>query len=244
MSNKKIRIHAFLAQAGVASRRKSEQMVIEGKVMVNGKPATVGQTLDPEDDHVTVEGQIITNKTSSVVYLVNKPLGYVSTTSDELGRKTVLNMLPTDITKKHRLYPVGRLDIDSQGLILVTNNGQLAQRLTHPSFEHQKVYQVILDRRASKDAIEHLKKGVRLKEGFAVPDAVSVIDSGDNELGTVLEITLHEGKNRQVRRMMHRIGYEVEQLTRTQLGPFHLDDLDGQNYLEVTDQVKQHFPQL
>lgn len=239
-----IKLQAFLAQQGIASRRKSEELIEQGVVTVNGQPAHIGQRINPAVDYVNVGGKTITttDSTDLVYFLVNKPVGYVSTTSDELGRRTVLNLLPTETTQKYRLFPVGRLDIDSQGLILLTNDGQLTQQLTHPSFNHQKTYQVLVEGTPSTKAIEHLKRGVKLKEGYTKPDAFEVMDYQDNN--TWLELVIHEGKNHQVRRMMERIGYPVIELIRTAIGPLTLDMLENDRYIQLSpDEIATFFAQ-
>jgi 23S rRNA pseudouridine2605 synthase len=223
-----IKIHAFLASQGIASRRKAEEMVAEGRVLVNDVPATIGQRIDPSVDVVKLDGQPITNQKETLRYfLVNKPIGYISTTSDELGRKNVLDILPA---MAERLYPVGRLDMESQGLMLLTNDGDLAYKLTHPKFEVPKTYEVTLDRSMSENAFEHLSRGVRLKDGFA---ATKHLDYAFPDRQDIIIITITQGRNRQVRRMVERVGYEVTKLVRTDLGPFFLDQLEGKPYLEI-----------
>lgn len=231
-----VKLQAFMAQFGVASRRKSELLIAEGGVQVNGQTAHVGQRIDPNFDVVKVKGRAInpTHAPDLVYFLVNKPVGYVSTTSDDQGRRTVLDLLPKNITSEFRLFPVGRLDIDSQGLLLLTNDGELAQQLTHPSYQHQKTYEVLVAGIPSRKALEHLERGVRLKEGYSKPDKIQVLhQDGDN---TWIELTIHEGRNHQVRRMMDRIGYPVLDLIRTKMGPFELDALDEERYIKLSAQ--------
>lgn len=228
MTQDTVKIHAFLASKGVASRRKAEAMVAEGKVQVNDAPATIGQRIDPTKDEVKVNGQKISAQPEHLLYyLVNKPAGYVSTTSDELGRKNVLSVLPQT---KERLYPVGRLDMESEGLMLLTNDGDLAYKLTHPKFQIEKTYQVTLDRDISEKAFDHLSKGVRLKDGFADTKHLEYARPGYFD---VINITITQGRNRQVRRMLERVGYEVEKLVRTKMGPFSLEQLGGKPYIEI-----------
>lgn len=228
MTDSSIKIHAFLAHNGIASRRKAEQLVAEGKVVVNGTPATIGQRIDPANDAVIVDGKHVGSNDQTLRYfLVNKPAGFVSTTSDELGRKNVLNLLPK---MEERLYPVGRLDMESEGLILLTNDGDLAYKLTHPKFQVEKTYEVTIDRDMSESAFEHLARGVKLKDGFAETQQFEFTfpDRFD-----VLNITITEGRNRQVRRMFERVGYEVVKLVRTKMGEFELDQLEDKQYLEI-----------
>lgn len=228
-----IKLHAYLAQMGLTSRRKAEVLIGEGRVKVNNQTAVIGQRINPQADQVTVDGKTITQSSAHRYFLVNKPVGYVSTVSDEHGRQTVLNLLPHI---KDRIYPVGRLDIDSQGLMLLTNDGELTHQLTHPSYQVAKTYHVQFDRQPSDAALNHLRRGVQLKDGWTQPAQVEPVSHteavapGNNWYA----ITIHEGRNRQVRRMVERVGYEVKQLIRVQMGPFHLDDLEGEKYCEVT----------
>lgn len=223
-----IKIHAFLASKGIASRRKAEELVAAGKVTIDGQVAKVGQRIDPKTATVMVEGKPVDTKTSEFVYfLINKPVGYVSTTSDELGRKTVLDLLPP---QTERLYPVGRLDIDSEGLMLITNDGDLAYKMTHPKFEMEKTYQITLDRDISEKAFDHLYRGVRLKEGIAHIKKIEFVDADRLDM---LNITITEGRNRQVRRMLERVGYDITKLVRTHMGPFTLETLGKNRYQKV-----------
>lgn len=223
-----VKIHAYLASKGIASRRKAEAIVGEGKVTVNGVVATIGQRINPETDEVSVEGKPLTHTTENLRYfLVNKPVGYVSTTSDELGRKNVLQLVPK---LSGRLYPVGRLDMESQGLMLLTNDGDLAYKLTHPKFEVEKTYQITLDRNISEDAFDHLYRGVKLKDGLV---ATKRLEFTEPDRLDMLNITVTEGRNRMVRRMLERVGYDIIKLVRIQLGPFTLAQLEGKQYLEI-----------
>lgn len=228
------KLQAALAHAGVASRRQAESLIAAGQVTVNGQTAHLGQRIDPAQDVVKVQQKTISLQPQQPLYiLVNKPAGYVSTTADELGRPTVLELLPPELTQE-RLYPVGRLDIDSQGLLLLTNDGQLAYRLTHPKFEIAKTYQVTLDRGISELALAHLQRGVKLKDGWAKPQSVlgptlEVARPGSTEL----QVTITEGRNRQVRRMLERVGYQVTILERVKFGPWSLEDLDGQVFKKI-----------
>ena len=224
-----MKLQKFIAHAGIASRRKAEEMITEGRVQVNNQPAHIGQVIDPTQDTVAVDGKPVAEPEALRYFLIDKPIGIISTTSDELGRETVLKLLPKI---RERLYPVGRLDQDSSGLMLLTNDGALANTLTHPRYEVAKTYQVIVAGIPSDAAIAQLERGVKLKEGYTQPAVIEVVDG--NTGTTTLEITIKEGKNHQVRRMMERVGYEVVELERITLGPFTLDQLDGKPYLELT----------
>lgn len=224
-----------MADVGISSRRKAEVMISEGKVRVNGKVATIGQRVDSDQDQVEYGGQILNPRVEKRYFIVNKPVGVVSTTSDELGRPTVLSLLPEDIQKDKtlRLFPVGRLDIDSSGLLLLTNDGGLTQRLTHPKYEITKTYHVRLDRRPSSLALSRLQKGVRLSDGWAHVQAFSRLKNY-HEDQIWFELVVTEGRNRLIRRIWERLGYNVEELIRVAMGPLHLDQLQGKNYQEIS----------
>ncbi len=228
MTNPTIKLQKFLSSAGVASRRKAEELIASGQVRVNNVLATIGQRVDPSHDQIKVANQIITDQGKKLYYLVHKPRGVITTTSDDLNRQTVLSLIPSLAVK---LYPVGRLDQDSEGLILLTNDGDLAYRLTHPKFGIKKTYQVQLDREPSQQAITHLKSGVKLSDGWAKPHDLKALDKESGQVW--YELSVSEGRNRLVRRMWERVGYEVKRLVRTQLGPFTLDQLAGQTWLKV-----------
>ena len=225
-----IKIHKFLANAGISSRRAAEKLIAAGKVSVNGQTAEIGQRIDPTRDKILYRGQPV-EEVEFKYYLINKPAGVVTTTRDELGRNTVLSILPKNITKSMRLYPVGRLDKDSEGLLLVTNDGGFTHLLTHPSHLITKTYRILVDREPTHKALEHLKRGVKLKEGYTEPAEVEIEDN--SERGTWLTMTIKEGKNRQVRRMMERVGYDTIRLIRTKFGPYELSELQNQSWIEI-----------
>lgn len=217
-----------MANAGVASRRKSEELIKLGKVRVNGRPAKIGERVT-NNDVIVVNGKQILSAVSFVYYLVNKPLGVVTTTSDELGRTEITKLIPKT---PYRLYPVGRLDIDSTGLVLLTNDGELAQKLSHPRYAVIKTYQIEVDGSITPAALKHLERGVRLKEGYTNPSVVKVIEK--SEVHSKLTLSIDQGWNRQVRRMMERVGYTVRSLKRIQFGPFSINDLAGKLFTQVS----------
>jgi 23S rRNA pseudouridine2605 synthase len=232
-----MKIHAFLAKAGIASRRKAEELVADGKVEVNGQTAQVGQRVVLHKDVVSLEGKKISLEEPVTTYLIYKPVGYVSSTQDELHRKTVMDFLKENLPKDTvlpRLYPVGRLDLESEGLMILTNDGEFTQRFTHPSFEVPKTYRISVDGQPTEKALRHLEKGVMLKEGLTAPAQVEVISTEPSS--SVLEITIHEGRNQQVRRMLRRVGYEVTRLIRVKMGEYTVEDLEGKpiHALKVT----------
>lgn len=179
-----IKLQKYLAQAGIASRRAAEELIAAKHVSVNGQTTSIGQRVDPNQDRIAVRGKVVRNLPRQHVYfLINKPLGLVSTTSDELGRDTVLSLLPPEVTKQHRLYPVGRLDKDSEGLMLLTNDGALTNRLTHPRYQSEKTYLALINREPSQLALRHLERGVQLREGKTTPAQVEVLDEWREGLG-------------------------------------------------------------
>jgi len=224
------KIQAYLSKIGVVSRRKAEDLIREKKIQVNGVLAKIGQRIKAGEDIIVVDGKKITTKTppKPIYILLYKPKGYVSTTSDEKGRGTVMELVGD---QPNRLYPVGRLDIDSEGLMILTNDGNFTFKMTHPTQEIAKTYHVLIAGSPTNKALNHLRRGVKLKEGYIQPDEMSIVK---HETGnTWLEIVIHEGKNRIVRRMMKRIGYRVIRLVRIKIGPFDLQMLKGKRYIKL-----------
>jgi 23S rRNA pseudouridine2605 synthase len=212
-----MRLAKFLATAGVASRRAAEEIVRAERVTVNG--ATV---VDPardvgEADAIVVDGRPVTLPAERVVYALNKPAGVVSTASDPQRRPTVVSLVPSAA----RLYPVGRLDIDTTGLILLTNDGELAHRLTHPSFEVPRTYRAVVASPVSDAAVRALRRGVELDDGRTAPARVRRL----GRRGDVLELTIHEGRKRQVKRMFEAVGHPVVSLERVAFGPLGIGGL-------------------
>lgn len=203
------RLQKVLAAAGVASRRQSEEYIDEGRVTVDGQVAVLGRRVDPATAQIEIDGVPVSVAPDHVHYLVNKPIGVISTASDPHGRPTVVSLVPPD----PRVYPVGRLDRDSEGLILLTNDGALTHRLTHPSFGVPKEYLVEVSGRITPRAMAMLRSGVELDDGPTAPAKVSSPGPG------MLRIVIHEGRNRQVRRMVAAVGGEVTRLVRTRIGP-------------------------
>jgi len=212
-----VRLAKFLAHAGVASRRGAEGVIAEGRVTVAGRQVTDPAFDVGEGAQVAVDGRLLEGPEKRVLYALNKPLGVVSTAKDTHGRRTVLDLIPDGGL---RLYPVGRLDIDSTGLILLTNDGELANRLTHPRFEIPKAYVAVLERGpVGERAIRRLRSGLTLDDGPTAPARVRRL--GPN----TLELTIHEGRNRQVRRMCEAVGHPVRSLQRTSFGPLEIGNL-------------------
>lgn len=204
------RLQKVLAATGYGSRRVCEDLIAAGRVTVNGTVAVLGRRVDPDVDRVEVDGAPIGVRPGLVYYLLNKPVGVITTARDTHGRQTVLDLVPSD----PRVFSVGRLDVDTEGLLLLTNDGQLANRIAHPSHGIEKEYLVeVRGGPVSAGALRSLREGVELDDGLTSPARVSQPDPG------VLRLVIHEGRNRQVRRMSEAVGYPVHRLVRTRIGP-------------------------
>ncbi|MBL0387637.1 rRNA pseudouridine synthase [Tumebacillus sp. ITR2] len=222
------RLQKVLAQAGVASRRKCEEIILAGDVTVNGQVVTeLGTKVNPLEDHIEVNGQSISSE-KKVYILLNKPRGVVTTASDPQGRQTVIELI--DVPE--RIYPVGRLDLDTAGLLILTNDGALANGLMHPSREINKVYKAWVKGNVKPDAIKALTNGIELEDGMTAPAKVRLLEKG--ELESHIELTIHEGRNRQVRRMCEAVGHPVKSLMRTQLAFLKIGRMRYGEYRELT----------
>lgn len=231
MNNKRlVRLQKFLADCGIASRRKSEELIAEGCVKVNGVKAKIGEKIDPIKDKITVRGKKIITSNKSYYVMINKPRGYVCTMSDELGRKCVKDLV-SDIPE--RIYPVGRLDKDSEGLLFMTNDGEFANKITHPSKHIAKKYRVTVRPTISEEQLDEMRVGIEIDGKKTLPAEVFVISREQGRV--VLEITLHEGRNRQIRNMCEKLGVEVARLKRTAIGPVKLGMLQVGKYRELND---------
>jgi 23S rRNA pseudouridine2605 synthase len=215
-----IRLQKVMAAAGVGSRRACEELIGQGRVSVDGEPVVEqGRRVDPETQVVRVDGMRITTSSTAVHLALNKPRGMVTAMSDPEGRPTVGDLVEG---RKERLFHVGRLDAETEGLLLLTNDGELAHRLTHPSYEVPKTYLAEVLGPVARDVGRQLKDGVELEDGMARADSFRLVDSHANRV--LLEIVLHEGRKHIVRRMLAAVGHPVQQLVRTQVGPVHLGD--------------------
>ncbi len=234
----KMRLHVAIAHAGVTSRRKAEELIAAGNVQVNGKTVKVlGFMVDPNEDTIVVNGKKIKGELALLYFLEHKPRGVVSTISDPDGKRTVIDIFRRFWKKFHpdtelpRLYPVGRLDEDSEGLILLTNDGDLSFKLTHPKFEVKKTYEVLVKGAPTNTQLQQLQKGVKLKEGFSQIDSVSIIKhEGGN---TWISLTIHQGMHQQVRRTLAMVGLEVLRLIRVQMGPLSLGKIKPGEIMEI-----------
>ncbi len=207
-----VRLQKLLAAAGLASRRTAEDMIRAGRVQVNGEVAVLGRRADPERDAIVVDGVPVPTRADLVYYLVNKPVRVVSTVHDPEGRPTIVDLVPPE----PRVYPVGRLDWDTEGLVLLTNDGDLTHRLTHPSFGVEKEYLAEVDGVPAPAALRRLREGVELEDGRTAPARVTLAQ--ERSEFAALVIVIHEGRNRQVRRMCDAIGHPVRRLVRTRIG--------------------------
>ncbi len=212
MKDNKIRLQKHLAECGIASRRKAEELIEMGKVKVNGHIATIGTKVDPKRDKVTVRGKAVVANTTKMYIMLHKPRGFVTTMSDEKGRKCV-----TDLVKDApvRLFPVGRLDMNSEGLLIMTNDGEFANKLTHPSYHVNKTYRVTVKGDANDEKIIKLKEGIVLDGEKTLPCDCFVAERKPDR--TVLIFIIQEGRNRQIRRMCEEVGLEVLRLKRTEI---------------------------
>ncbi len=220
------RLQKVLAQTGICSRRRAEDMIRAGRVQVDGCVVTVmGVKVDPQRQRLTVDGKLVSNSAKKIYVLVNKPRGYITTMKDPQGRPLVTELV-RDV--KERLFPVGRLDLDTEGALLMTNDGALAQRVIHPSFEIKKTYLAVVNGRVARQQIEALRKGIELDGRQTWPAEIEVTRIDDNS--TTLRVIIHEGRKRQVRRMFAAVGHKVTYLKRLAYGGLRLGNLRTGKY--------------
>lgn len=225
-----VRLQKVIAEAGLASRRKAEEWMVAGRVTVNGKVVSrLGARVDPERDKVAVDGRVI-GEEPKVVIVLNKPRGYLSTASDDRGRPTVVDLVKG---VGRRVFPVGRLDLDTEGLIIMTNDGPLANGLSHPSREVPKTYAALVRGHPGRLALKTLAEGVQLDDGRTAPARVRLL--GAHGGNAILELSIHEGRNHEVRRMCEAVGHEVLDLRRTRLGPLILGSLKPGEFRRLTE---------
>ena len=228
-NGKRERLHKVLAQAGIESRRAAEEMILAGRVAVNGRICTLlGTKVDPEHDAISVDGKPIPRHVKKIYLMLNKPSGFITTVSDPEHRPTVMDLVP----RNSRIYPVGRLDANSEGLILLTNDGEFANLLAHPRYSYEKEYHVAVPGMVREEDLRALREGVVI-EGFRTSPAKVRVLSSDGKV-TWLSTTIHEGRNRQVRRMLHSLGYGVDRLMRVRIGPLWLGSLPRGAYRSLT----------
>lgn len=227
----KERIQKIIAESGLCSRRKAEELIKQGRVTRNGRPACIGDKADARNDRIAVDGQAITERDAFRYLMLYKPRGYITTLSDEKGRKCVADLIK-DIPQ--RVYPVGRLDVNSEGLLLLTNDGEFANRITHPSGEVSKTYRVTIRPSLNEEQAAALASGINLDGKMTKPARLNVLSEEPGRV--VIELTIHEGRNRQIRRMVESLGLEVVRLKRISEGPVRLGMLRPGEYRDLTSQ--------
>jgi pseudouridine synthase len=233
------RLQKLLSQWGIASRRQAESIILEGRVTVNGAPAHLGHKADPDVDIVRVDGKRLgqVNRPELSYFLLNKPRGVVSTCDDPQNRRTVLDLLPVSLRQQSGIHPVGRLDTDSSGALLLTNDGQLTYGLTHPRHQIPKCYRVKVQGLLTADCLKQWRQGVMLAGKKTLPARVQVVRIWANQ--TLLEVTMREGRNRQIRRVAEALGCCVVTLHRTAIGPIQLKGLERGAYRALTlDEIR------
>lgn len=239
MKDNKIRLQKFLSQAGVISRRGAEEMIAAGRVKVNGRRAEIGDKVDPVRDKVIVAGKRVLNTSKKMYIMLNKPRGYVTTMSDEQGRKCVAELVAD---APERLFPVGRLDRDSEGLLFMTNDGDFANTLTHPSRHVTKSYRVTVRENVTAEMIDTLSTGVDLDGRKTLPADVHIIDKGENR--TVLQFVITEGRNRQIRRMCEFVGLTVIRLKRVEIAGVKLGMLPVGKWRDLNEKEMKHLTNI
>ena len=225
-----LRLQKFIAGSGLCSRRKAEEMILQNRVRVNGRPVKLGDKVDPKRDIVTVDGERVGSAEQKIYVMINKPRGYVTTMQDERGRKCVAQLV-SDIPE--RLFPVGRLDRESEGLLFMTNDGEFANMLSHPSGHVPKLYRVTVHPEANEDMLVTMSTGMVIDGIKTAPCKVRVL--AEEKGRSVLEIILNEGRNRQIRKMCEQLGLEVVRLKRNAVGPVKLGMLQPGEYRELTE---------
>ena len=235
MKDNRIRLQKYMSANGIASRRKSEEMIEAGKVKVNGRVATLGDKVDPVRDKIVVSGKRVVRNKTKMYIMLHKPRGFVTTMSDELGRKCVSELVEDAGV---RLFPVGRLDRNSEGLLLMTNDGEFSNMLTHPSRHVSKVYRVTVREKVTEEQLTKLTEGIMLDGTKTLPCDIHIIDKGENR--TVLNVVLYEGRNRQIRRMCETVGLTVIRLKRTEIAGVRLGMLPQGKWRELNEKEMQH----
>ncbi len=230
MTDGKVRLQKYLAECGVASRRKSEELIEAGKVKVNGKVASIGDKINPKKDTVMVSGKKINRTKGHTYIMLHKPRGFITTMSDEMDRKCVAELIK-DVPG--RVFPVGRLDRDSEGMLLFTNDGEFANAMTHPTKHVPKTYRVTVRPSINEEQITALTTGVVIDDRKTAPASVRVIEKQEGRV--VLEIILYEGRNRQIRKMCEEVGLEVARLKRTAIGSIKLGMLKQGAWRELNE---------
>ena len=228
----KQRLQKIISEAGICSRRHAELLIKEKRLSINGRIATIGEKADIYIDNIAIDGEQISRKIENKVILINKPIGYICSCSDNYGRPTLLNLIPIDLRKG--LYPIGRLDLNSRGAILLSNHGELSLRLTHPRYYHSKTYHVIVKGFPKARSLSEWRNGLMLDGKKTMKTKIEVLESKSDE--TLLEIIMHEGKKRQIRRIAKIMGHPVIDLKRTAIGHIRLNELREGNWRIVQEE--------
>jgi len=225
------RLQKILSRLGIASRREAEKLILSGRVLVNGKLPKLGDKADESQDQIIFDGRLINgnsknkaSKSNFVYYLLNKPVGYICSRRRKKGERLAIDLVPAN----PRVWTVGRLDKDSSGLLILTNDGRLTEELTHPKFEHEKEYLVVVEQKLKPDFFIKMKTGVKLTEGLARADKIKPLDSNK------FLLTIHQGWKRQIRRMCYALGYSVKSLTRVRIGQWQLENLEAGKYQKIS----------
>ena len=230
MKDNKIRLQKYLSQCGVASRRAAEELIVQKRVRLNGRPATLGDKIDPKRDKVVVGGKRVIDSSRKMYIMLHKPRGFVTTMKDEQGRRCVADLVEG---AGERLYPVGRLDRNSEGLLFMTNDGEFANLLTHPSRHVAKVYRVTVKEKVKEEQLLQLQLGIMLDGVKTAPCEATVLQSDDNR--TVMRMVLYEGRNREIRRMCEAVGLTVVRLKRTEIAGVKLGMLPQGKWRELNE---------
>ncbi|AIQ97652.1 pseudouridine synthase [Prochlorococcus sp. MIT 0801] len=223
------RLQKIISQSGLLSRRKAELLIKQGRVTLNGRQAIIGEKADPNSDHILVDGRDLPKKLNHKVFLLNKPYGVISSCQDNHGRKTILSFLPSHL--RCGIYPVGRLDFDSRGAILLTNNGDLTLRLTHPKYSHTKTYLVWVSGQPKQLILDHWRRGILLDDKMTMPARIEVLDRVNQK--TLLKVIIKEGRNRQIRKIATLLGHPVQDLQRISISNINLNGLQEGKWREL-----------
>ena len=223
------RLQKIISQSGLSSRRKADLLIKQGRVTLNGRQAIIGEKANPYSDHILVDGKHLPKKPNHKVLLLNKPRGVISTCHDNHGRKTILSLIPSNF--RRGIYPVGRLDSESRGAILLTNNGDLTLKLTHPKYSHTKTYLIWVTGQPSRSILDNWREGILLDGKITMPANIEVMEIINNM--TLLKVILKEGRNRQLRKIANLIGHPVQDLQRIAISNIKLDGLKEGKYREL-----------
>ncbi len=223
------RLQKIISDSGLLSRRKADLLIKQGRVTLNGRLAILGEKADPISDHILVDGKDLPKKLNHKVFLLNKPYGVISSCQDNHGRKTILSLIPSYL--RHGMHPVGRLDFDSRGAILLTNNGDLTLRLTHPKYSHTKTYLVWVSGQPSQSILDKWRKGILLDGKMTIPAKIEILNKANRK--TLLKVILKEGRYRQIRRIANLIGHPVQDLQRTSISNINLNGLKEGKWREL-----------